>query len=101
MEQITMNKVDEANAQAKNRHDRAKFKTEWLRLSMPGEVLDTTIDNLPVCGRFATVLESSGNRVEYELATALHVLRDYGDGDGATSRHVALMVALREVNAIV
>jgi len=101
MEQTTMNKVDEANAQAKNKHDRAKFKTEWVRLSMPGDVLTTTIDSLPVCGRFATVLMGSGERVEYELATALHVLRDYGDGDGATSRYGLIAAALREAGAIV
>lgn len=100
-QQMVSAAIETADAQAKNRHDRAKFKTEWARLSMPGEVMDTTLDKLPVCGRFVTVLKSSGDHVEYETAEAIRVLRDFHDGDGASERmlHV-IMEKLRASGAI-
>lgn len=100
-QQMTMGSVETADAVERNRQNRVTFEREWARLSMPGEVLRTAIDNLPVCGRFAMVVSSSGQRVEYETMEANRVLRDFHDSDGASDRmlHV-IMEKLRASGAI-
>lgn len=89
-----------ADTVEKNRQDRATFVREWERLSMPGDVLATTLDKLPVCGRFVTVMDTLGERTEYETEIANRVLRDFGTGDGANdTRHRAIMDAMRASDA--
>lgn len=102
MDQQTMGMaIETADAVEKNRQNRATFKREWARLSMSGDVLDTSPDKLPVCGRFATVIRPSGDTTEYETEGAIRVLRDFHDGDGASDRmlHV-IMEKLRASGAI-
>lgn len=75
---------DEATKEAigTNAANRAKFKAEWARLDMPGDVIDTTVNKLPVCGRFAETMQTTGHRLDFDMAEALRVFRDFGDGDG-------------------
>lgn len=83
MSETKQNDVD-VDVQINQAH-RETFEQEWSRLSMPGYPERTTLDRLPLCGRFVKVTDSdSGGYEEYELDLAVRVLRDFHDTEGRT-----------------